>query len=258
MELRGKLVQTLVGIIEIGEMLLLSARDAARSVRQGRDPVAAVLFRQIYFAGFEAVRVTLATALLIGTVIVTQMLNLVGTGSLFLTGKIMVWLVFRELAPLLTATIVIARSGTAITAELSQMKISGEIDYIQTLGIPTSQYLVMPRIYGVASAMVLLSVYFASGAILGGALVASLLYTMPMEQYWQGIFSVLDPAEILLLFSKSLLFGLAIPVICCREGLKVDRSATQIPQAAKRGVLFSLITVFVLDGFITLFFIAAS
>ena len=56
---------------------------------------------------------------------------------------------------------------------------------------------------------------------------------------------------VVVFFSKSLLFGLMIPTICCREGLRVGRSLTQIPQAAKKGVLHSLLVVVILDGMIT-------
>ena len=65
------------------------------------------------------------------------------------SGKILVWVVMRELAPLLTATIVIARSGTAIATELGSMKINGEIDAIEMLGIPADRYLILPRILNI-------------------------------------------------------------------------------------------------------------
>lgn len=256
MPVPGKLIHTLLFVTDLGDMFIQGVKDALLTLSRGLQPVSAVFLRQLYFAGFEAFLVVLVTSLLAGAVIISQMLS-IGAGSGFLAGKVMVWLVVRELAPLFTAIIVIARSGTAITAELSQMKIGGEIEFLETLGIPASQYLILPRIAGGVTALVLLSVYFAAGAVLGGCLVASLGFDLPMNHIFQGILSALTLGELAIFCTKSLLFGMAIPLICCREGLSVGKSVTELPQAAKRGVMNSLITVLVLDGAITLYYLLA-
>jgi phospholipid/cholesterol/gamma-HCH transport system permease protein len=156
----------------------------------------------------------------------------------------------RELAPLLTALVVISRSGTAIAAELGTMKINGEIDSIEMMGIPADRYLILPRIFGVTTSIVILTVYFVLCSFLGSFIVASVGWHIPYDQFIQGILSSLGLKELLVLFTKSVLFGLFISTICCRYGLSVGRSATEIPQAA---VMSSLFTVFLLDALITYF-----
>ena len=168
-----------------------------------------------------------------------------------LTGKILVWVVFRELAPLLTAIIVIARSGTAIATELGAMKINGEIESIEMLGIPADSYLVMPRIIGVTSSMVILTFYFVLSVFIGSFIVSSVVWHIPYDHLFQGILASLGMKEILMLFLKSVFFGLFVSTICCRYGLGVGRSTTEIPQAATRAVMSSLFAVFALDGLIT-------
>jgi len=177
-------------------------------------------------------------AVILGTVIVTQIVSLVGNNG-SLTGKILVWVMLRELAPLLTALVVISRSGTAIAAELGTMKISGEIDSIEMMGIPAGRYLILPRITGVTTSIVILTVYFVLSSFIGSFVIASIGWHIPYDQFIQGVLSSLGLKEVLVLFIKSILFGLFISAICCRYGLRVGRSATEIPQAATRAVMSS-------------------
>jgi phospholipid/cholesterol/gamma-HCH transport system permease protein len=227
-------------------------RDYLASFRQGRAVIRMVLLKQVYFTGLEGSGIIVSIAVILGTVIITQVVSLVGNNG-SLTGKILVWVVLRELAPLLTAVIVIARSGTAIAAELGTMRINGEIEAIEMMGIPTQRYLILPRVLGVTTSVVILTVYFVLTAFIGSFMVASIGWHLPYDQFSQGILSSLGIKEVVVLFTKSLLFGLFVSSTCCCYGLSVGRSATEIPQAATRAVMTSLFTVFLLDGLITWF-----
>lgn len=236
--------------IDILLTIVHAFRDYLASFRQGRAVMRMLFLKQVYFTGLEGSGIIVSIAVILGTVIIAQVVSLVGdNGSL--TGKILVWVVLRELAPLLTAVIVIARSGTAIAAELGTMKINGEIEAIEILGIPTQQYLILPRILGVTTSVVILTVYFVLTAFIGSFLIASIGWHLPYDQFIQGILSSLGIKEVVVLFTKSLLFGLFVSSTCCCYGLSVGRSATEIPQAATRAVMTSLFTVFLLDGLIT-------
>lgn len=217
---------------------------------EGRSAVRMVLFKQIYFTGLEASGIIVTIALILGTVIITQVVSLVGdNGSL--TGKILVWVVLRELAPLLTAIVVVARSGTAIAAELGAMKINGEIEALEMMGIPSERYLIFPRIAGVTVSVVILTVYFVLTAFIGSFLVASMGWHIPYEQFIQGILAALGVKEVVVPILKSVLFGLCTSATCCCFGLSVDRSVTEIPQVATKGVMTSLFAVFLMDALVT-------
>ena len=105
--------------------LILNAFKNLPSLRIG--PVRTVFFRQIYFAGIETLGKMVIIGLLIGIVIISQITSLIGVGRGELIGKILVWVVIRELGPLFAAIVVIARSVTAISAELGSMNVQGEI-----------------------------------------------------------------------------------------------------------------------------------
>jgi len=217
----------------------------------GNPAIRAVLSKQIYFTGLEAAKIIVLVALILGTVIVSQVLGLLGGGNGSLTGKVLVWVVFLELGPLLTAMIVIARSGTAIAAELGSMKINGEIAVLESLGIHPERYLLLPRVLGVGVAVVLLTIYFVLTAFIGGFLLVSVGRHVSYDQFLQGIIASLGLREVAVLTIKTCAFGTIIPLICCHAGMSVGTSATEIPQAATRAVITSLFSVFVLDGLIT-------
>lgn len=224
--------------------------DLVPVLRQRNRAIRAVLLKQLYFTGLEAAGIVVTVAVILGTVVITQVISLVGSNGA-LTGKILVWVVMRELAPLLTAIIVIARSGTAIAAELGSMKVNDEIDSLEMMGIPPQRYLLFPRIIGVTFSLVILTVYFVMAAMISSFAVASLGWHVSFEQFSQGIVSAFGVKELLLPFSKSVLFGLCISATCCSYGLSVGRSVTEIPQAATRSVMTSMMVVFILDGLLT-------
>jgi len=237
-------------VSDIIVMLGQALRNLLPSLRHGNAATRKVLFKQIYFTGLEASGIIITIAVLLGAVIITQVVSLVGNNG-SLTGKILVWVVLRELAPLLTAIIVIARSGTAIAAELGSMKINGEIDAIEMLGIPSDRYLILPRILGVTISVVILTFYFVLSSCIASFLIASLVWHIPYQQFVQGIMLSLGADEVIVLLCKSLVFGLFVSATCCCYGLNVGRSATEIPQAATKAVMTSLFAVFFLDGLIT-------
>ncbi|TAL22055.1 MAG: ABC transporter permease [Nitrospirae bacterium] len=217
-------------------------------------PVRTVFFRQIYFGGIETFGKVIIIGLLIGIVIITQITSLVGLGSAVLTGKILIWVVVRELGPLLAAIIIIARSATAIASELGAMNIENEIENIELMGIDPNRYLIMPRVFALALSAVVLTFYFELAAIFGGIAVTSIFWAVPFEQYSKGMLSSLSIAELSVSLLKSLLFGTAIAAVSCSQGLKVRKSITQIPQATTRATIQSLFLVFIFDGIITFIF----
>lgn len=232
---------------------MLEALRAAPLALPGRNrPVFAVLLKQIYFTGLESAGIILVVALAIGTVIITQIIGLVGSGNEPLIGKVLIWTVVRELGPLLTALVVVARSGAAIASELGTMKVGYEVETLELLGIRPEVYLVMPRIVGVIFSVMVLTVYFELAAILGGFLVASLGWQVSYERFAEGIYAALSLREMSVSAIKSLFFGLLIGSACCGQGLSVGSSATQVPQAATRGVLQSLFLIVACDGVVTL------
>ena len=242
-------------IVFLGEVALIVFRSflgLRGFFRTDFRPVAGVLMKQILFTGVHTWTVIVALFFLIGTLVITQIIVFAGTEGASLIGRVLVWVVVREVGPLLTAMIVIARSGAAIAAELASMKMNDELWTLEVLGIPVARYLVMPRVIGVAVSVAMLALYAEIVAINGGFLVGSLIWNIPFMEFQQGLVQLSVLREIFLSLLKSFVFGLAIAAVCCYQGLSVEGGATQIPVAATKGVMRSLMMVFIIDAIVAL------
>jgi phospholipid/cholesterol/gamma-HCH transport system permease protein len=218
-----------------------------------KAPVREVFYRQVFFTGVEAMGTIAVLGALIGIVIITQITNIIGANSL-LMGKILVWIVVRELGPLLAAFIIIARSSTAIASELGSMKANKEIMRLRAMGISELDYLIVPRILGTTICVFVLTFYFLLISITGGMIISSIFVGIPFMQQLNEIFTILGLSEIIAFFSKSLVFGLIIATVSSYHGLRVQKSITEIPQVTSRAVMQSLSLIFLFDGIITLIF----
>src|SRR5512138_656162 len=143
--------------MELFQLVYMAFRNIFVTFGRGSRPVLQVCLRQIFFTGNEAFKVIFVISIAVGIAIISQMSNVTDAGRGSLIGKVFVWVVVRELGPLITALVVIARSGSAIAIEIGQMKYKGEIEAIEALGIPGEHYLLMPRILGVGTALLVLN-----------------------------------------------------------------------------------------------------
>lgn len=233
--------------------LLYALGLIARSVRAipqlSRPPVWRVFERQLYFSGVESVTVGIAVGAALGLILVVQMDSLLGRNA-FLSAKMLSFVMLRELGPLFAAIVLISRSATAMASELASMQVDGEIRQLEVgLGIPVVAYLLMPRVLGSMLSGVALSFYLQLGAILCGT--GAVLMT-GYNQDIPPVLAVMSLYDIAWSVAKSGLFGLWIGAIACANGMKSGFSRTSIPQAASRAVISAVLSVFILDGLLTL------
>jgi phospholipid/cholesterol/gamma-HCH transport system permease protein len=207
-----------------------------------------VLVMQILFTGIEALGIAAAMALAIGAAI-----NLIGSSLLaeFGQGKLMytilIVVIAKELGPLLTAFIVIARSGTAIATELGGMAVGHEIEAYVAVGINPISYLAAPRFLGVVVSMAVLDIYFNVFGLFGSFLVVQLLRPISFNEYFRNLFAVLTPGDLLSGLAKSLVFGVIISVVSLYRGFAVERSVTEVPVTGIKAVGASFMLCIIAD-----------
>jgi phospholipid/cholesterol/gamma-HCH transport system permease protein len=229
-----------------GETALALTRSAGRV----RPVVREVLWRQVYFTAVRATPFTLLLALLVALAVAAQAHYSEAAAGQFL-GQVLVATLVRELAPLLTAWIVIARSGTAIAAELATMRIEGEVDALLGMGIDPFEYLVVPRVLGAAAAVLSLTVLFLGCSLGASALLSPVLGgPHPMELLGR-VSTALRPTDAVALFAKTVVPGMTIAAIACREGLRASRATTEIPPAVTAAGVRSFTFVFVWNTIVT-------
>ena len=225
------------------------------STRSERRVSLQVILRQVLFTGVEALPAIGTISLLLGVVVIIQSLTqLPRIGGEEYVGKILVMVILRELGPLMTAFLVISRSGTAISTEIGNMVVSHEVEALKVMGIDHQRFIVVPRILGVTTAVICLSLYFDLIALIGGFIVAKLVLVTSVSSFARILSVSITGGDLIISLLKSLIFGNIISLICIYQGFSVKISPTEVPQATTRAVVQSLFFVFLANSLLTLLF----
>lgn len=212
-----------------------------------------VLIMQILFTGFEALWIIAIISLAMGALIIIYGRSLLAQlGQAMLVYPILITVITRELGPLLTAFIIIARSGTAMATELGYSVVAHEIEAYVSFGINPIGYLIVPRFLGVTVSMVILNLYFNIFGLLGSFIVTQFIRPLQFYEYVDNLLTYLTPADVFSSVLKSLIFGAIIACTATYYGFRVERSSTEIPQMAIKAVSRSFILCILADAIITL------
>lgn len=254
----GKSTITLIkDIIDIGKIILTALYMFFFQFSVSQKAIRTIMLKQIYFTGIEAFSIISWTAVLVGMVIVTQAVSILPLiGGERLIGDILILVVIRELGPIFAGIIVIARSGTAIAAELGSMKVNNEVMVLEAMGIDPKRYLVMPRVIGTMFSVLILTFYFEVITVLGGYFLAGFGQRITFNTYISSIMESLTFTEVFVSLLKSMIFGLVIGSVAAYHGLRVGTSITQVPQEATKAVIRSLFILFAVDAILTTIFFA--
>ena len=212
-----------------------------------------VLVNQILFTGVEALPIIAVLSLALGVVIIIQGVALLpqfGQGDLIYT--ILIATITRELGPVLTGFIVTARSGTAIATELGNMVVAREVEAYEASGIDPVEYLIVPRVLGVAISVVLLNLYFNAFGLLGSFFVTALIRTIGFQEYFGNLLEALKVADVIVSILKSLAFGIIISVTATYFGMRVEQASTEVPVMTIRSVGRGFVLLIVANAVLTL------
>jgi phospholipid/cholesterol/gamma-HCH transport system permease protein len=160
----------------------------------------------------------------------------------------------RELGPVLTALIVAGRCGAAITAEIGTMRVTEQIDALESMSTNPVEYLVLPRFLALIIMVPLLTVYADFFGMLGGYLVGVLKLGITHSMYVKMTFDPLSLKDIFTGLFKSFSFAAMICVISCFEGLDSKGGAEGVGRATTSSVVRSFILIIVADCFFTALF----
>jgi phospholipid/cholesterol/gamma-HCH transport system permease protein len=156
--------------------------------------------------------------------------------------------VVREMAPVMTAIIMSGRTGGAYAARIATMRGNEELDALEVVGIPVSDYIVLPSVLALAFTMPLLYLYGSLLGILGGFLVATAMLSITPLRFIQQLLGAIPLDQLVFGFVKSFAFGLMIGVTSCRIGLVAGRSAADVGIAATRAVVVGIVGVIAMDA----------
>lgn len=160
----------------------------------------------------------------------------------------------RELGPVLTALVVAGRCGAAITAELGTMKVTEQVEALETLSANPIQYLVVPRMLAMLVMVPLLTIFADFFGIMGGYLIGVTKLDITHSMYIKMTFDPLALKDLVTGLIKSVSFAVIMCTIACFEGLNSDGGAEGVGRATTSSVVRSFILIIVADCFFTALF----
>jgi phospholipid/cholesterol/gamma-HCH transport system permease protein len=160
---------------------------------------------------------------------------------------------FKELAPLMTAIVLIGRSASAFAAELGTMKINQEVDALKTMGLEPIQFLVLPRLIAGIIMMPILTLFMSLFGLIGcDVVMASMGFSFHI--YISQLQSALTIGTIFSGLVKALVFGIIISIIGCLYGLKASLNASAVGSATTKAVVTSIVMVAIFDGIFSIIY----
>jgi phospholipid/cholesterol/gamma-HCH transport system permease protein len=155
-----------------------------------------------------------------------------------------------ELAPVLTGLMLAGRVGAGIATEIGTMRITEQIDALESMAVSPVQYLIAPRLVaGTLMAPILTMIFFIIGMI-GAYFVAVVTLNVDHGQFVENFKWLVDPVDIGQGIFKSVIFGLAITLIGCYQGYNASGGGRGVGMATTRAVVISSVTILVLDYFL--------
>jgi len=232
--------------------VILKKSGVAPSVMQPR------IRHEINRAGIALMPMFIFVALALGFLVVGQTVSaLAKVGATDYLGSTMVIVIVRELGPLLTAVLVLARVGTANVIELGTARALGEVEALEALGIDPVHYLIVPRVLGMMAGIFSLTIYLIIGALASGYLWA-FLQDVPLTpgDYFKQLVESLDWLDFALLALKTIAFGFFIAIVTCYHGLAQPLRLEDVSRVAVRAVTQGVIVCVLIDAlFIVLYLV---
>jgi phospholipid/cholesterol/gamma-HCH transport system permease protein len=213
------------------------------------------LLQELYLIGVRSIPIILLTAAFTGMVLALQgYYTLRQYGSEGALGAAVALSLIREMGPVLTGIMVSARAGSAVTAEIGIMRITEQLDALDTMAVSPMQYVVMPKLLAGLIAVPLLTAMFDVMGILGGYLVGVVLLGVSSGTYFAGMIQSVVPLDINGGIVKSLVFGITVVLVACYKGYNTEHGAEGVSRATNQTVVLSAVLVLAWDYLLTSFF----
>lgn len=210
-----------------------------------------VLFKEMQKIGLQSILIVTLVGLFAGMVFALQ------TGSAFkvfnaesLVGSTVGIALSRELAPVFTALMIVARAGSAMAAEIGTMNVTEQVDALRSMSINPINYLVVPRVVATTIMVPLLVGVFNAAGLYGSYTVAIHLLAIPEGPYLARYHTLVEPADFYQGLIKGLLFGFIVSLIACYKGYRTTNGAEGVGRATTQAVVAGSVTILILNYFL--------
>jgi len=217
------------------------------------------ILQQIYFIGAKSVSIIALVALFTGMVMGLQLYyTLTQFGSEGALGSALALSLVRELGPVLTAIMIIGRAGSSMTAEIGIMRISEQIDALDTMAIDPIRYLISPKIAASLISFPLLTALYDVVGIIGGYLAGVVLLGLNKGIYFYRVETSVVMQDVTGGFIKSIVFAFLVATICSYQGYFTHMrpggfGAKGVGLATTSAVVMSCVCILIADYVLTSF-----
>jgi phospholipid/cholesterol/gamma-HCH transport system permease protein len=156
----------------------------------------------------------------------------------------------RELGPVLAATMLAGRVGSAMAAELGTMRVTEQIDALSSMGANPIHYLVVPRFLSCLILIPTLTIMADFMGVFGGAFYSIYVWGIEAHHYWESSQRYVGNFDLFSGIFKSLFFGAAIGLISCHQGFHSEAGAEGVGRSATQAFVYSFVVILVLDFFL--------
>lgn len=222
-----------------------------------RAVVTSGVAREIESLGIGALRLVGGASVLVGLIATFQAAyQLAQFGAESISSQAVGWFAWRELGPLVVATLVVSRSASSIAGELAAMGANAEIDALRAMGLDPIKYLVTPRLAALLVSIPALTI-ISDGLITVGVWIGSTFFLgLNTIDFLEQTHAAVEMRDFLIGLGKSALFAFIIAVVSADEGLNVERygGGGAIAESTTRSVVFCLLAVLAADSFVNALF----
>ncbi|RMH06707.1 MAG: ABC transporter permease [Nitrospirae bacterium] len=237
-------------IQEMGRMFLFLLQVGLWALRPPFRP--REILKQLHVIGFKTTFVVVLTAIFTGMVLALQgYYSLRKFGAEALLGSAVALSMIRELGPVLASLMVTARSGSAMTAEIGLMRITEQIDALETMAVNPVQYLITPKMLAAILVVPLLVSMFDVVGIWGGYVVGVQLLGASAGSFWSSVESAVEWRDVYGGLLKAVSFGVIVSWVCCYKGFYTQMSAEGLGKATTEAVVLTSVLILVWDYFLT-------
>jgi len=210
------------------------------------------LFDQMVAIGVASMPTVALANFLLGIVLAIQGAGqFAKLGATDLVANLVAFSILREIGPLITAVIVIGRSGSAITAELGTMKVAEEIEALNVMGIDPVKYLVVPRLLAMIVMMPMLTVLGEGVGLFAGWLISVTSLHLDPIFYVANSIQAVEQKDLFTGLLKALIFGSVVGTVSCFYGIQVEGGAEGVGKSTTKSVVTCLTAMLAMDAVLT-------
>lgn len=209
-------------------------------------------FQQMEFIGVQSVFIVSLTGVFSGMVLALQTVHsLRNFGAEAVVGSVVAISLVREISPVFAALMVTARAGSAMAAELGNMRVTEQIDALVTMAVSPVQYLLSPRLWASLVMLPLLCILYTCVGMAGAWVVAVKWLGVDPGSFLSNIEKYLEPADLFMGELKAMVFGFLIATLSCHQGYYAEGGARGVGQATTRAVVQSAVAILIANYIIT-------